>query len=90
MTDAKKQLTVAQRWKDFYEADRTALAALFTRFDMYTPPGEDLTEAQAMRFIGQRDVLLWITRQLGLRPEHFLQQAWDDAAILERLDRVGA
>lgn len=80
-------LKLAETWRLFYEGNgRPAIAALFTEFDMYTSsPGND--PYAAMRREGQRDVLQRIVQLIGLRPGHFVEQAWDDTDLLERYMR---
>lgn len=85
----RADLACAQIWNNFYHGDgRPAIAALLTEFDIYTraPNGLDLFEAG--RREGQRDVLLRIVQLIGMKPETFPTQAWDDTDILDRMMRT--
>jgi hypothetical protein len=75
----------SQLWRDFYHTDgRAAIGLLFTEFGLYSPAPDNDPNA-AVRREGQRDVLLRIVQLIGLRPEDFATQAWDDADIIDRI-----
>ena len=79
------KLTTAAQWQGFYAgAGRAAIAALFTEFNLYTPLESNDPHA-ALRAGGQRDVLLHIVQLLGLKPELFVDVAWEDTNILDRM-----
>ena len=82
----KSDLKLAAIWRGFYYMEgRAAIAALMTEFDIYTPAPAGLTPNEAMRREGQRDVLLRIVQLIGLKPESFPTDAWDDTDILDRM-----
>lgn len=81
-------LKCAEAWRGFYEASgRQALAALFTEFDMYSSVASH-DPYVIMRAQGQRDVMLRIVQLVGLKPEHFPQEAWQASNALEQLMRM--
>ena len=85
---AKADLACGQLWNDFYHgAGRPAIAALMTEFDIYTPSPRTSDATELARREGQRDVLLRIVQLIGLRPDAFPTQAWDDTDILDRMMR---
>lgn len=82
----KQDLTLAGLWQEFHGGPgRAALAALFTEFDLYTPAPRPLDGNEAIRREGQRDVLLRIVQLIGLRPDAFPSEAWEDTDILDRM-----
>jgi hypothetical protein len=84
----KAEFACAQSWQAFYHGDgRTAVAALMTEFDVYTPAPKTADAMELARREGQRDVLLRIVQLLGLKPDSFPTQAWEDTDILDRMMR---
>lgn len=84
----KADLACAEAWRNFYQGEgRVAMAALLTEFDIYTPAPITADAGQLARREGQRDVLLRIVQLIGLKPEAFPTQAWDDTDILDRMMR---
>lgn len=83
----KADLKCAEAWRGFHQGSgKEALAALFTEFNMYH--SEQSNDPHAiMRATGQRDVLLRIVQLIGLRPDHFVEQAWNDANAVDYLMR---
>lgn len=77
----------AEAWRMFNQGSgREAIAALFTEFNMYHR--EQTNDPYAiLRAAGQRDVLLRIVQLIGLRPEHFVEQAWKDTDAVDYLMR---
>ena len=83
--DADVKLAAA--WQAFYAREgHAAIASLFTEFNLY-PTDQSNDPYIALRQKGQRDVLLRLTQLLGLKAEHFADQAWDDTEILDRMMR---
>jgi hypothetical protein len=79
---------LARHWRDWHSTPhgRDAIAALMIEFNIYTQsPGSD--PHVALREKGQRDVLLRIVQLVGLRPEHFVDTAWEDTDSVENYTR---
>lgn len=79
-------VALAQAWKDFYATPqgRTAIAALFAEFHVYSPiVATDAIKLATMN--GQRNVALRIAQLLALQPEQFAETVTEDMNGLGRL-----
>jgi len=85
---AKANNAIADAWKGFYQspAGRLAIADLMVWCNVYHDTAT-IDPIQLAREAGERAVAQRIAQLIGLRPETFPQQAWDDTDILDNIMR---
>jgi hypothetical protein len=82
-TKVKQELSTV--WKDFYHGPgRAAIAELMVWCNVYSSI-ETNDPIELAKAEGERAVALRIAQLIGLRPEHFPTQSWDDADTLDRM-----
>lgn len=85
---AKADTAIADAWKGFYQTPhgRAAIADLMVWCNVYNDTGTT-DPIQLAREAGEASVAKRIAGLIGLKPEAYPQQAWDDADILDGIMR---
>lgn len=81
----KVEQDIAQAWQDWYHGHgRAAIADLMVWCNVYSAieTNDPLELAKAE---GERRVALRIAHMIGLKPDLFPTQSWDDTDILDRM-----